>query len=106
MNSQLCEPWHHLSERHTAFWWTLVDLLKLHPDQGAGHGHTKEQNDPSLLFFHEWTVLSPTGATSLFLSTVNHIYLNTNYYSTNQSKKSRTEDTTRSAYFYLLAHFL
>ena len=87
MNSQLCEQWPHLAERHATFWWTLVDLLKLHPDQGAGHGHTKEQNDPSLLFFREWTVLSPTGATSLFLRTVNHIYLNKNYYSTNQSKK-------------------
>ena len=24
---------HHLAERHTVFWWTLLDLLKLHPDQ-------------------------------------------------------------------------
>ena len=87
MNSQLCAQWHNLAERHTAFWWTLVDLLKLHPDQGAGLGHTKERNDPSLLFFHEWTVLSPTGATSLFLRTVNHIYLNKNDFSTYQSKK-------------------
>ena len=83
MNSQLCEQWPHLAERHATFWWTLVDLLKLHPDQGAGHGHTKEQNDPSLLFFQEWTVLSPTGAPSLFLRTVNQIYLNNIYFSAN-----------------------
>ena len=29
---------HHLAERHTAFWCTIVDLPELNPDLGAGLG--------------------------------------------------------------------